>query len=112
MEHVMTLDLPGPVATYVDAEGDKNTVLLVSAFAQDAVVRDEEHEYQGVDAIRAWKQAAEKKYQYVMEPLDAVVDEQNVTLHARLTGNFPGSPVEVDYFFTLDGDKIVSLEIR
>ena len=29
----------------------------------------------------------------------------------RLTGNFPGSPIELDFAFTLDGDKIASLEI-
>jgi hypothetical protein len=29
-----------------------------------------------------------------------------------LAGNFPGSPIELDFVFTLDGDKITSLEIR
>ena len=29
----------------------------------------------------------------------------------RLTGNFPGSPIELEFVFTLVGDKIVSLEI-
>ena len=108
----MTPELPAPVATYVDAERAKDTERLVSAFTADAVVRDEEHDYHGVDAIKAWKQDAETKYQYVMDPLDASVDGQTVRLRARLTGNFPGSPVDVDYTFTLAGDKITSLEIR
>ena len=30
---------------------------------------------------------------------------------SRLTGNFPGSPVNLRFFFGLDGDKIASLEI-
>jgi len=30
---------------------------------------------------------------------------------SRLTGNFPGSPVDLRFFFELDGDKIASLEI-
>ena len=30
---------------------------------------------------------------------------------SRLTGNFPGSPIEVRFVFRLDGDKIASLEI-
>ena len=29
----------------------------------------------------------------------------------RLTGNFPGSPIELEFVFTLDGDKIAALEI-
>jgi hypothetical protein len=32
-----------------------------------------------------------------------------VTSH--LVGDFPGSPVDLRYFFVLDGDKIASLEI-
>jgi hypothetical protein len=32
-----------------------------------------------------------------------------VTSH--LTGNFPGSPVDLRFFFALEGDKIRSLEI-
>jgi hypothetical protein len=30
---------------------------------------------------------------------------------SRLTGNFPGSPLNLRFFFGLDGDKIASLEI-
>jgi len=29
----------------------------------------------------------------------------------RVTGDFPGSPVDFQYRFTLDGDKIARLEI-
>jgi hypothetical protein len=29
----------------------------------------------------------------------------------RLTGSFPGSPIEIRFVFTLAGDKIASLEI-
>jgi hypothetical protein len=30
----------------------------------------------------------------------------------KLTGNFPGSPVTLDFVFTLEGGKIAALEIR
>jgi hypothetical protein len=35
-----------------------------------------------------------------------------VTGRARPTGEFPGSPVELDHIFKLSNDKIASLEIR
>jgi hypothetical protein len=35
-----------------------------------------------------------------------------MTLRARLTGNFPGSSVELDHVFTLEDGKIISLEIH
>jgi hypothetical protein len=34
-----------------------------------------------------------------------------LVLTNRLTGNFPGSPIELDFVFTIQDDKIVSLEI-
>jgi hypothetical protein len=107
----MTLELPRPVATYLAAEKAKDTDMLVLCFADDALVHDEDRDYRGLDAIRAWKQEAEVKYQYVMEPLDASVSGNTVKLRARLTGNFPGSPIELDHTFTLANDKIISLEI-
>ena len=51
-------------------------------------------------------------YRYVSEPLAASVEENTVTVRARLTGDFPGSPVELNQVFTLEGGKIVSLEIH
>ena len=41
------------------------------------------------------------------------MEKQNgkFVLTNRLTGNFPGSPIELEFVFTLAGDKIVSLEI-
>jgi len=30
----------------------------------------------------------------------------------RLTGDFPGSPVDLNHIFTISHDEIVSLEIR
>ena len=39
-------------------------------------------------------------------------DAATVTMPVRLTGSFPGSPIEVTYTFVLAGDRIASLEIR
>jgi hypothetical protein len=46
-----------------------------------------------------------------MEPLDASVSGKAVKLRARLMGDFPGSPADLDYTFTLANGKITSLEI-
>ena len=108
----MALNLPRPVATYLDAEKAKDADMLALCFADDALVHDEGHDYRGLDAIIAWKRQADAKYQYVLEPLDASVSEKTVKLRARLTGNFPGSPIEVDYTFTLANDRITALKIQ
>jgi hypothetical protein len=108
----MTVELPGPVAAYLAADKANDLDLVARCFADDALVHDEDHDYRGLEAIKAWKREATAKYQYVVEPLNVSVNGETVDLRARLTGNFPGSPVEVDYTFTLANDKITLLEIR
>ncbi len=107
----LELELPGPVATYLTAEQAKDSDLLASSFADDAHVRDEENDYHGIDAITAWWREAQVKYQYVVEPLDASTKGETTTLRVRLTGSFPGSPVEVTYSFVVANDNITSLDI-
>lgn len=104
--------LPKPVATYLAAVKAKDAEMFALCFADDARVRDEGRDYRGIDAIRSWMRETETKYKYAIEPLAGSVSGKTVKLHARLTGDFPGSPVELDYTFTLANDKITSLEIQ
>ena len=108
----MTLDIPEPVAAYLAAEETKDADALPAAFTEDGTVRDEGQDYLGRDAIRQWKQAADEKYRYVLQMVNAQTHGNEVTVRARLTGEFPGSPVELDHIFKLSNDKIASLEIR
>ena len=97
---------------YFSAEDAADTDVLERCFAPDAVVRDEGQVMRGLDAIKAWKLAAQAKYRYRVEPLSASHEGATATVRARLTGSFPGSPVELTYTFGLVGDKIASLEIH
>ena len=108
----MTLAVPKPVADYLAAEAAKDAIAISHCFTDDGSVRDEGHEYRGRDAIQRWKAAADAKYSYVLVPLGVHSDGNKVTVRARLTGDFPGSPVELDHVFTLSNDEIASLEIR
>ena len=103
--------LPKPIAVYLAADGGDDE-LFSRCFAEDAVVRDEGQTYRGLAAIKQWKAEAKKKYQYTIEPLASARKGAKTTVTNRLTGNFPGSPIELEFVFTLDGDKIASLEIR
>jgi hypothetical protein len=107
----MSLTLPKPVTNYLAAVEAKDMDMLALCFADDALVHDEGRAYRGLDAIRSWKQETQTKYKYRVEPLDASVSGTTVKLRARLTGDFPGSPVDLDYTFRLANDKITSLEI-
>ena len=108
----MTLAVPKPVAAYFAAEAVKDADAISRCFAENGVVRDEGLDYRGRDAIRRWKAAADAKYNYVLAQLGVLVEQNTVTVRARLTGNFPGSPVELDHIFILSDNEIASLEIR
>jgi|SRR5438445_1951745 len=106
----MTLELPKPIAAYFTADkGDSEG--LSRCFTDTAVVKDEGHTHQGRAAIKQWKSDASIKYQYTCEPLACERKDGKVVVTSRLTGNFPGSPVNLRFFFELEGDRIASLEI-
>jgi ketosteroid isomerase-like protein len=108
----MALDAPEPVAEYLAAEEAKDADALSRCFTEDGTVHDEGQDYYGRDSIRQWKQAADAKYRYVQRTVNVQTFGDRVTVRARLIGEFPGSPVELDHIFKLSGDKIASLEIR
>ncbi|MGZ3498195.1 MAG: nuclear transport factor 2 family protein [Vulcanimicrobiaceae bacterium] len=106
------LELPKPVATYFGAVSAKDTDTLALCFTDDALVHDEGRDYRGIDAIKSWNLETYAKYQYVVEPLNASLNGNTVVVRARLTGNFPGNTVDLDFAFTLANDKIRSLLIQ
>jgi ketosteroid isomerase-like protein len=108
----MPVDLPTPIASYIVAENSGDTEALAECFAEDAVVRDEGQTIQGLAAIKQWKAETGKKYRHTIEPLASAEKDGKTIVTNRLTGNFPGSPIELEFVFTLAGNKIVSLEIR
>jgi hypothetical protein len=109
-ETIMTLDMPAAVAAYFTADRDGSEA-VAQCFTDDAVVTDEGHTYHGRAAIRQWHADASTQYQYTSEPFACERKDGKFVVTSRLTGNFPGSPVNLRFFFGLDGDKIASLEI-
>lgn len=105
------MKLPNAIEAYFEADRTMNESLLLAAFAQEAVVRDEGAEHQGIEAIVAWWHAAKNRYHHVAEPLEQSAEGNRVDVRSRVSGQFTGSPALLDFAFTLAGDKIVGLEI-
>ena len=105
-----SLNLPKQIAAYFTADkGDSET--LSQCFIENAVVKDEGHTYKGRAAIKEWKMDASAKYEYTCEPIACEEKDGKTVVTSHLVGNFPGSPVDLRFFFKLEGDKIASLEI-
>ncbi len=80
----MSIELPKPIAVYIAGSNAHDADACAACFTDDAVVRDEGRERQGIAAIRGWKEDATRKYR---------------------------PTVELRYALTLDGEKIAHLEI-
>jgi SnoaL-like domain len=108
----MAIQLPPPIALYVQLENAGETETLSECFASNALVRDEHHTYEGLAAIKAWKAETKKQYHHTVTPLDVAQQHGKTVLTATLTGDFPGSPMTVNFAFVLEAGKILSLEIH
>jgi len=104
------LNLPEPVAAYFDAD-QRDGDAVARCFTPQAVVRDEGQTHQGPEAIKAWKTATSVRYRYTSNPFAAEQKEGWCIVTSRLTGDFPGSPVDLRYRFRLERGKIAHLEI-
>jgi len=104
------IDLPAPVAAYFAADAT-GAEAVAQCFADDAVVIDERREHRGRTAIARWKAETSAKFRYTVDRLGAQVSGNQTTVTGRVTGDFPGSPVDLRYRFTVEGDKIARLEI-
>jgi hypothetical protein len=108
MKAKQSLNLPKPIGAYfakIDGEA------VSRRFTENAIVTDEGVTHKSRAAIKQWKTDASGKYQYTSEPFACEQKEGKTVVTSRLTGNFPGSPVDLRFFFELEGDKIASLKI-
>ena len=107
----MTIELPKAIADYFAADAGLSAEATAACFTQAAVVTDEGHTYAGRDAILQWKEESSAKYTYTAEPISLANEDGRTVVTTHLVGDFPGSPTDLRYFFTLDGDKIAELEV-
>jgi uncharacterized protein (TIGR02246 family) len=107
----MTIELPGVIATFFRADRTADAGAVAECFTPDAVVTDEGKTHTGRDAIRRWMAEASAQYSYTAEPFALAQDGGRTVVTSHLVGNFPGSPVDLRYFFKLDGERIAGLEI-
>ena len=108
----MSVLLPAPIERYVQIANSGTPDEASECFAPDATVYDEGQTYEGVAAIKNWIVATKKKYGHTVAPLELAERGGQSVLKARLAGNFPGSPITVNFRFVLADGKIRSLEIR
>ena len=96
----------------MSSENTHDLAALADCFAAHATVRDEGQTMQGLKAIKTWRLETRKKYRHTVEPVAVTARDGKTVVSTQLTGDFPGSPIALDFVFTLEGDKIAALEIQ
>jgi hypothetical protein len=106
------IELPACIAAYWTAANVGDSVAAASHFAADAVVHDEGGVYRTPQAIAAWIEETTRKHHPVVEPRRCEIADGRHRIAAKVSGTFPGSPVELDFEFTVVNEKITQLEIK
>ena len=108
----MTWTLPPTIAAYIAASNARNAEALIGCFTLDAIVVDEGQTYRSLDAIRQWIAQTEATYAVTLAVTHVAEQGSETVVSCRVSGTFPGSPIDLRFFFTLEGDKIAALTIR
>jgi hypothetical protein len=111
MEPPMPPDLPTPIAAYFAAANAANGPRAALCFTLDAVVVDEARPRRGTAEIAAWVVETQREYRCTATPSAIAVEGTRARVAATVAGDFPGSPVALDYLFTLADGRISRLEI-
>lgn len=96
------------IDNYFELATDPDLEAYFAQFTPDALVEDEGHERRGIDEIRQWRtEVPPVTYSIV----NAHGGGGDVT--ASISGDFPGSPVELHFHFEFAEDgRIAVLRIR
>lgn len=108
----MTVKLPQAIQAYFDADNARSPDAVAAAFTDDAIVRDAGETRVGRESIRGWKLETDQKYASTLaKPFFIATENGKTQVTGHVSGDFPGSPVDLRYFFVLKGEKIAELEI-
>jgi ketosteroid isomerase-like protein len=108
----MNIKIPAIIAEFLKAKNSYDSTAFVACFTDDAVVQDEGREMHGTAAIKKWIENSHAKYQDTVTAKGLVVCNNETVLTAQVSGNFTGSPVLLDFHFTIKDGKIIMLSIN
>lgn len=95
---------------YFHAANTHDVEATLKHFAEAAVVYDEGKEYRGLDDIRHWLESTNKKYSTSYTVLNISFTDDEATVVASVAGTFPGSPIQLTFYFIIEDYKITSLK--
>ncbi|MFD5829945.1 nuclear transport factor 2 family protein [Lentzea sp. NPDC060358] len=104
--------IPATVREFFAAHVARDAGTASSFFTDDVVLVDQGETVRGREEAHAFLRDAGSEFEYTTEQLGAHrADDTRWVVTVRLEGTFPGGVAELDYRFTLRGDRIAELVI-
>jgi len=107
----MTINLPKAIEAYFEADRTRSPDAIAATFTGNGIVKDKGLTHRGRDAIRAWMADEAQQYSYTVEPFLITSENDKTLVTAHAVGDFPGSPINLRFFFVLSNYKVAELEI-
>ena len=107
----MMIKLPRIIDNYVNASNAHDVKCILACFSEDAVVHDEGEDFRMKEMIETWTVKTIDKYKFQFKPVSIKDDNTEVVVAVEVSGTFDGSPITLDYHFTIAGGEIASLTI-
>lgn len=107
----MSLDLPSPIAAYVDANARLDAAAMLEPFAADAILRDNGAVFRGRAEINGLFEEAVIPVKAIFTPDTVRREDAQIVVEGPADGDFKGSPIRFTYRFTLEEGLIKALEI-
>jgi len=107
----MSMDLPKPIADYVEANACLDIDGMLKPFESNAVLIDNGKQFEGQAAIRQLLEEEVIPVKAIFAPDTIREDDGDVVVEGPAHGDFPGSPLRFTYRFTLVDGAIKTLEI-
>lgn len=105
------MNLHKVVASLIAAQNSHDSQAYVECFSETAIVHDEGKTHKGKAEIRQWIERSDREYHTELKPLNYEETEAENLLTAEVSGNFPGSPAILQFYFSLEEGLISSLSI-
>lgn len=109
-----TLQMPDTIRAFLDAQGSRDEKRALPLLTEDAVivdVADGGEVFSGPEALRRFIVEAGTQFTYTTQLTEVEQDGDVWVVGHHLEGDFPGGQVDLNYRFTLDGDRIARLDV-
>lgn len=107
----MNIELPTVITAFFHATNTREFEGFLSLFTSDAHVNDEASDHYGAE-IAGWIERATAETKPTVDAINIIREDGQWVATAKVSGNFPGSPLQLRYYFIIQDDKIANLLIK